>query len=65
MGPYGMGFPQNGVDNHGWQMSITAVVMIILAGLFVIARCTTRIWMLGKIGWDDVAIIVSLVSVCD
>jgi hypothetical protein len=63
MGPHGMGFPNNGFDDQGWKMYITAVVMIILAGLFVIARCATRMWMLGKLGWDDFTIVVALVSV--
>ncbi|OIW24705.1 integral membrane protein [Coniochaeta ligniaria NRRL 30616] len=60
MGPHGMGFPNNGLDDQGWRMYITAVVMIILSGLFVIARCTTRIGMSGKLGWDDFTIVVAL-----
>jgi hypothetical protein len=62
MGPHGIGFPNHGHDDHGWKMYITAVVMIVLSGLFVIARITTRFWMLGKLGWDDITIIVALVS---
>ncbi|KAI1043844.1 hypothetical protein LB505_010716 [Fusarium chuoi] len=34
----GMGFPADGVDNHGWKLYITSLVMIISSGLFVVAR---------------------------
>lgn len=61
MGPYGMGFPDDGVPNQGWKLYITSLVMIISAGLFVIARCTTRYYFF-KLGWDDLAVVVSLVS---
>ncbi|KAB5566123.1 integral membrane protein [Coniochaeta sp. 2T2.1] len=60
MGPHGMGFPNNGFEDQGWKMYITAVVMIIASGLFVIARLTTRIWMHGKLGWDDFTIVLAL-----
>ncbi|KAK5995385.1 hypothetical protein PT974_03789 [Cladobotryum mycophilum] len=56
-----MGFPTDEVENHGWKLYITSLVMIITAGLFVIARCASRIYFY-KFGWDDVAIIVSLAS---
>ncbi|KAL9484084.1 hypothetical protein ACSS6W_002873 [Trichoderma asperelloides] len=36
MGPKGMGFPADGVDNHGWKLYITSMAMIILAGLAVV-----------------------------
>lgn len=55
-----MGFPADGVDNQGWKLYITSLVMIIAAGLFVIARCSTR-FLMHKLGSDDAAIIVSLV----
>ncbi|KAM0326959.1 hypothetical protein ACHAQA_006080 [Verticillium albo-atrum] len=61
MGPRGMGFPADGVDNQGWKLYITSLVMIISAGLFVIARCATRFYMF-KLGWDDLAVVVSLAS---
>ncbi|KAF5552573.1 integral membrane protein [Fusarium mexicanum] len=57
----GMGFPADGVDNHGWKLYITSLVMIISSGLFVIARCIAR-YSIHKLGSDDVAIIVSLIS---
>ncbi|KAF4467253.1 integral membrane [Fusarium albosuccineum] len=60
-GDRGMGFPTDGVDNQGWKLYITSLVMIIAAGLFVIARCSTRYWM-HKLGSDDAAVVVSLLS---
>ncbi|KAF4975988.1 hypothetical protein FZEAL_7295 [Fusarium zealandicum] len=62
MGDKGMGFPADGVDNQGWKLYITSLVMIITAGLFVIARCSTRYWM-RELGWDDAAVVVSLLAV--
>lgn len=35
--------------------------MIITAGIFVVLRCSTRLWF-SKFGWDDVLIVISLVS---
>ncbi|EXL51972.1 hypothetical protein FOCG_07785 [Fusarium oxysporum f. sp. radicis-lycopersici 26381] len=57
----GMGFPADGIDNHGWKLYITSLVMIISSGLFVVARCIAR-YSIHKLGSDDVAIIVSLIS---
>ncbi|KAK2684928.1 hypothetical protein QWA68_016188 [Fusarium oxysporum] len=57
----GMGFPADGVDNQGWKLYITSLVMIIAAGLFVVARCATR-YSMHKLGSDDAAIVVSLLS---
>ncbi len=56
----GIGFPNNGADDQGWKLYITSLVMILAAGLFVIARCVMR-WSRHSFGWDDVAIVVSLV----
>jgi hypothetical protein len=61
MGPKGMGFPADGVENHGWKLYITSMVMIIVAGLVVFVRCASRIY-LYNFGSDDIVIIVSLVS---
>ncbi|KAM0248121.1 hypothetical protein ACHAQJ_009591 [Trichoderma viride] len=59
MGPKGMGFPADGVENHGWKLYITSMVMIIVAGLVVIVRCASRVY-LYNFGTDDIVIIVSL-----
>lgn len=50
----------DGVPNQGWKLYITSLVMVIVAGLFVIARCTTRL-ISHKLGSDDYTIVTSLV----
>lgn len=60
MGPYGMGFPIDEVANNGWRLYVLSLVMIISAGLFVVARITTRI-SVSQLGWDDAAVVGSLV----
>lgn len=57
----GVGFPNHGVDDQGWKLYITSLVMILAAGLFVIARCVSRL-VRRNFGWDDWTIVVSLVS---
>ncbi|KAM0475911.1 hypothetical protein ACHAPX_006793 [Trichoderma viride] len=59
MGPKGMGFPTDGVDNHGWKLYIASMVMIISAGVAVVARCIGRVY-LYNFGVDDIVIIISL-----
>ncbi|PNP56596.1 hypothetical protein THARTR1_03292 [Trichoderma harzianum] len=59
MGPKGMGFPADGIDNHGWKLYITSMVMIIVAGLIVAFRCASRVYLFN-FGADDVVIIFSL-----
>ncbi|KAF7555921.1 hypothetical protein G7Z17_g1790 [Cylindrodendrum hubeiense] len=59
IGDKGMGFPTDGVDNQGWKLYITSLVMIIVAGLFVVFRCTTR-YSMHKLGWEDAAVVLSL-----
>lgn len=61
MGPKGMGYPTDGVDNHGWKLYIASMAMIIAAGVVVIARCIGRVY-LYNFGADDIVIIISLVS---
>ncbi|KAH6606110.1 integral membrane [Trichoderma cornu-damae] len=59
MGPKGMGFPADGVENHGWKLYITSLVVIGNAGFFVLLRCASRIYLFN-FGSDDVVIIISL-----
>ena len=59
-GDKGLGFPTDEHDNQGWKLYITSLVMILLAGVSVIARCCSRLWF-SSFGWDDAAIVVSLV----
>ena len=63
MGPYGMGFPSPGFEDHGWKYYIITLVMIIVAGLTVVARLCTR-YFYGTFGWDDVVVTVGLVCAC-
>ncbi|KAL1842996.1 hypothetical protein VTJ49DRAFT_3473 [Mycothermus thermophilus] len=55
----GVGFPNHGADDQGWKLYITSLVMIISAGLFVIARIATRL-VRNSLGWDDWTIVFSL-----
>ena len=55
-----LGFPSHGEANNGWKLSVTSMVMIIVAGFFVIVRCGTRIAN-RQFGSDDYAIIGSMV----
>ncbi len=57
----GIRFPNNGADDQGWKLYLTSLIMILAAGLFVIARCIMR-FARHTFGWDDAAIMVSLVS---
>ena len=57
----GIGFPNNGADDQGWRLYLTSLIMILAAGLFVIARCIMRLAR-RTFGWDDAAIVASLVS---
>ncbi|KAL6898921.1 putative PTH11-typeG-protein-coupled receptor [Trichoderma evansii] len=59
MGPKGIGFPVDGVDNHGWKLYITSMSMIILSELAILGRCVSRVH-LYNFGVDDIVIIVSL-----
>ena len=52
---------KDGSDDQGWNLYITSLVTILVAGLFVIARLVTRL-VRRNFGWDDVAIVASLVS---
>jgi hypothetical protein len=56
-----IGFPFGGHDNQGWKLYLASLIMILFAGLFVIIRIIARM-RTGKLGADDYAIILSLVS---
>ena len=56
-----MGFPSGGEANQGWKLYLTSLIMILSAGLFVIARIVTRLWTV-RLKADDYTIIASLVS---
>ncbi|KAL5390290.1 hypothetical protein DPSP01_001862 [Paraphaeosphaeria sporulosa] len=54
-----VGFPADGAENQGWKLYLTSLIMILCAGLFVIARVLTRVRIFG-LKADDYAIIASL-----
>lgn len=58
---YGLGFPAgNGKENHGWRLSITTLVVLVLATVFVVLRFIARVHG-SKVGWDDATIVLSWV----
>lgn len=48
------------VPNRGYELYITAIVMVILAGLTVLTRVAAR-WAGKRFGLDDYTIVASLV----
>jgi hypothetical protein len=56
-----MGFPSNGEGNQGWKLYLTSLVMIIVAGLVVIARIVVRLRTGVMLQADDYTIAASLV----
>ena len=55
------GFPTPGLANHGYKVWLAGVILIIISGLFVSARVSTRISM-RQMGADDYAIVGALVT---
>ncbi len=56
-----IGLPHNGVEDRGWQLYLTSLIMIIFAGIFVIIKCATRM-ATKQFGSDDYTIVASLVG---
>ena len=56
----GSGTPE--LPDRGFPLYIVSIVMVIVAGLFVIARLAARMAK-SKFGWDDYTIFVALVSI--
>ncbi|KAH7068960.1 hypothetical protein BKA63DRAFT_397026, partial [Paraphoma chrysanthemicola] len=55
-----MGFPKDGEPNQGWKLYLTSLIMVLCAGLIVIARIATRL-RVSRLMVDDYTIIASLV----
>ncbi|KAB2105280.1 hypothetical protein AG0111_0g6961 [Alternaria gaisen] len=55
-----MGFPSKDEVNQGWKLYLTSLIMIIAAGLIVIARVVVRLRIGVKLQSDDYTIIASL-----
>ena len=51
------------VPDQGFTLWIVSVVMVIVAGLFVIVRLASRLTK-NKFGYDDYTIVAALVSFC-
>lgn len=56
-----MGFPSGGEANQGWKLYLTSLIMILSAGIIVIARVVTR-FRAAQLGADDYTIVASLVT---
>jgi hypothetical protein len=56
-----MGYPSEGEANQGWKLYFTSLMMVLGAGLIVVARVVIRL-RVGKLMADDYTIIASLVS---
>ncbi|KAL1963026.1 hypothetical protein VTN77DRAFT_8774 [Rasamsonia byssochlamydoides] len=54
------GQPQGGVPDRGYVLYITALVMVLVAALFVFARLMSR-FLTARIGVDDITIVIALV----
>jgi hypothetical protein len=59
--PANMGFPSGGEANQGWKLYLASLIMVLSAGLTVIARVVARLQSF-KLKIDDYTIIASLVS---
>jgi len=57
-----MGLPSNGETDQRWKLFQTSLVMIIVAGLTVVARIVVRLQGDVALRADDNAIVASLVS---
>lgn len=58
-----LNYGQGTIDrpSQGWKLFITATVMVIVAGFFVLGRLVVR-YKSKLFGWDDYTIAFSLVS---
>ncbi|KAK4909038.1 hypothetical protein LTR49_022137 [Elasticomyces elasticus] len=52
------GLPPN---PHGHGLATVGIVMCVIAGVLVLCRLSTRIFMANAIGWDDYTLVVSVV----
>ncbi|KAI8937956.1 hypothetical protein NX059_005639 [Plenodomus lindquistii] len=54
-----IGLPSGGIENQGWKLYLTSLIMILCAGLVVIVRIWTR-FRAVRLGADDYTIVASL-----
>jgi hypothetical protein len=55
------GQPEPGLPDRGYVLYITALVMVLVAAVFVFLRLASRFWT-AKMGVDDITIIMALVG---
>ena len=51
----------DGIPDRGYNLYITAVVMVLIAAIFVAIRLATRVH-LRQLGWDDLFLVIALVA---
>jgi hypothetical protein len=56
-----IGLPEGDVPNRGFELYLASLVMVLVAGLFVLGRLAAR-WTKSQFGMDDYTIVLSLVS---
>lgn len=56
-----IGLPEGDVPNRGYELYLASLIMVLVAGLFVIGRLAAR-WTKSQFGMDDYTIVLSLVS---
>ena len=52
------GLPPN---PHGHELANVAIIMCVIAGVLVLGRLATRIFLQRSTGWDDYTLVASLV----
>lgn len=55
--------PPSPHDTRRAGIVATAIILPVLAGIFVVLRLITRIWIIRKVGWDDYTIVAALAGV--
>lgn len=51
----------DGIPDRGYKLFITALVMVLIAAIFVAIRLATRVH-LRQFGWDDLFLVIALVA---
>lgn len=51
----------DGIPDRGYKLFITALVMVLIAAIFVAIRLATRVH-LRQFGWDDSFLLIALVA---
>lgn len=57
---FNIGQGDENTPDRGYELYLAALIMVIVAGFFVLARLAARLSK-RQFGWDDYAIVISLV----